>query len=310
VSAAPTAFSVVICTRNRQRLIERCIRSVFAQEYPKSCLELIVVDNGSTDETPAAIARCLSGAPVAISSFVEPRPGVSASRNAGARRARFEHVAFLDDDAAADPGWLAANDAVIREHHPPVVGGRVEPVIESGVTPPSWWAERDIRGLFGLDHQTALDGRRVAPIRWPLWLGGGNCVYTKQVLAGAGAFKTDLGPTGTRRRVAEDIDLNVRLERAAVPIYYAHDAVIHHLVTAERLAPRSICRRAYWAGRTDAAVRTVLTGRAKRLPVSSVFKAAIALPTAAEPTVSLCRLAYDMGYLVQSRGLVRHRGAA
>ena len=305
-----TPFSVVICTRNRQRLIERSIRSVFAQEYPVSCLELIVVDNGSTDDTAAVIAGCLTAAPIPVSHFVEPTPGVSAARNAGARRARYEHVAFLDDDAAADRGWLAAYDAVIREHRPPVVGGRVEPVIEDGVEPPPWWAESDIRGLFGLDHHAAVGGRLAAPIRWPLWLGGGNCVYTKQVLAAAGAFKEDLGPTGTRRRVAEDIDLNVRLEREAVPIYYAHDAVIHHLVTADRLAPRSICRRAYWAGRTDAAVRAVLTGRVKRLRLSSVIKAAVALPSAAQKTVSLCRLAYDMGYLLQSRSLARQRGVA
>jgi len=101
--------------------------------------------------------------------------------------------------------------------------------------------------------------------------------------------------------VAEDIDLNVRLERAGVPIYYAHDAVIHHLVTADRLSRRSIWQRAYWAGRTDAAARAVVKGHVKHMPVSRLLRAAIGFVGKPAWTLSLCRLAYDAGYMVQSR---------
>lgn len=302
-----TAFSVVICTRNRSHLLERSIASVFAQDYPASLVELIVVDNGSTDATASVIDRCFASAPIGCSRYMEPQPGVAMSRNRGAELAQCEHVAFLDDDAAAAPGWLAAYDAVIRVHGATVVGGRVEPVIEEGTDAPAWWSEWDIRGLFGLDHGPSLGGQPVARIRWPLWLGGGNCVYAKSVLRDAGGFRTDLGPTGRRRRVAEDIDLNVRLERAAVPIFYAHHAVIHHLVTAERLSRRSIWRRAYWAGRTDAAARAVVTGHVQRLPLSRLVRAAIGFVGKPAWTVSVCRLAYDTGYMLQSRAVIADR---
>jgi glycosyltransferase involved in cell wall biosynthesis len=297
-----TAFSVVICTRNRARLIERSIASVFAQAYPRSCIELIVIDNGSTDGTAAVLDRCLAQAPIPVTRDLEQRAGVSAARNRGAELARFEHVAFLDDDAAAAPRWLAAYDEAIRAHGAVVVGGRVEPVPEEGIEPPPWWSEGDIRGLFGLDHGTSVGGASVARIQWPLWLGGGNCVYTKAVLARAGGFRTDLGPTGRQRRVAEDIDLNVRLERAGVPVYYAHEAVIHHLVTADRLSRRSIWRRAYWAGRTDAAARGLVTGAVRRMSVSRFLRTAVGYARKRDRTVSICRLAYDAGYLLQSRG--------
>jgi glycosyltransferase involved in cell wall biosynthesis len=296
-----TSFSVVICTRNRARLLERSIASVFAQRYPPALFELIVVDNGSTDATPATIERCLARAPIGVTTFRETQPGISVCRNKGADLARHDLVAFLDDDAVADPGWLAAYDAAIRLHGASVVGGRVDAVIDDGVEPPAWWSESDIRGLFGLDHGRFLDGKSVARIRWPLWLGGGNCVYSKAVLREAGGFRSNLGPTDRRRRIAEDIDLNVRLERAAVPIYYAHDATVRHVVTGERLSRRSIWRRAYWAGRTDAAARALLDRSAARVPVSNLVRRAI--ESVGEPawTVSVCRLAYDTGYMLQAR---------
>jgi glycosyltransferase involved in cell wall biosynthesis len=296
-----TAFSVVICTRNRSRLVARAIRSAFEQDYPRAQFELVVIDNGSTDETSAVLERCLAAAPVKVTRFREARPGIAACRNRGAGLARNEYVAFLDDDATAVPSWLSAFDAVIRGHGATVVGGPVEPVVEDSASVPSWWYEWDIRGLFGLDHREAIGGQSVARIAWPLWLGGGNCVYAKAVLARAGGFRADLGPTGQRRRVAEDIDLNVRLERAGVPIYYAHDALIHHLVTAERLSRRSIWRRAYWAGRTDAATRAIATGEIKRLPLSRLVRAAVRYARQPAWTLSMCRLAYDTGYAMESR---------
>lgn len=300
-AAGATAFSVVICTRNRARLVAQAIASVLAQAYPVSRFELIVVDNGSTDGTAGVLDRCLDGARVPVTRDVERTPGVSAARNRGALLARHDHVAFLDDDATAVPGWLAAFDEAIRRDGASVVGGRVEPVVEPGVVAPPWWQEADIRGLFGLDHGAAVGGARIARIRWPLWLGGGNCVYAKAVLRDAGGFRADLGPTGRRRRVAEDIDLNVRLERAGVPVHYAHDAVIHHLVTAERLARGAIWRRAYWAGRTDAAARALVTGRSTGMSVPRLLRSAIRYAGRPQRTVAMCRLAYDAGFLLESR---------
>jgi glycosyltransferase involved in cell wall biosynthesis len=301
MSVAPTCFSVAICTRNRHRLLERSIASVFAQEYPPALFELIVIDNDSTDGTASVIDRCLASTPIRVSRHLERRRGISTSRNKAAELAHFEYIAFLDDDAAAAPGWLAAYDAAVRLHGATVVGGRVEPVIERGIEAPRWWSDGDIRGLFGLDHARSVGGQSVARIRWPLWLGGGNCVYAKAVLQAAGGFRTDLGPTGRRRRMAEDIELNLRLERAAVPVYYAHDAVIHHLVTADRLSRRSMWQRAYWAGRTDAAAQAFVTGRVKQMPPSRLLRTAMAVMRAPARTVPLCRFAYDAGYALQSR---------
>jgi glycosyltransferase involved in cell wall biosynthesis len=296
-------FSVVISTRDRASLLESAIESVIAQDFPRERYEIIVVDNGSRDATRQVVERYVGKAPVPVVYCYEERAGVSFARNRGASLAQHEYVAFLDDDAAAVEGWLSAFDAAIAEHDAVAIGGRVEPVVEAHVRPPTWWDDADIRGLFGLDHGAAVGGQSVARIRWPLWLGGGNAVYARRLLDEFGCFRTSLGPTGARRRVAEDIDLNVRLELADVPIHYAHNAVIRHVVTADRLTARYIRRRAYWAGRTDAAAQALMGRPTNGGSLGRWFSGALRALRLKGPerTLASFRVAYSAGYYVQSR---------
>jgi glycosyltransferase involved in cell wall biosynthesis len=84
--------SVVIPTYNRAHLLSRAIRSALAQDFPE--LEVIVVDDGSTDETPQSVSQFEA---VRVITFEHNRGG-AATRNAGIEAARGEFVAFLDSD--------------------------------------------------------------------------------------------------------------------------------------------------------------------------------------------------------------------
>lgn len=296
-------FSVVVCTRNRVHFLEATLASVFAQEYPGDHYELIVVDNGSNDGTRALVEGFLTTAPVSMSFHLERRLGASFARNLGIDVARHEYVAFLDDDAVAVPGWLAAYDAAIRGHRAVAAGGPVEPVLEPGFEPPAWWSYPQVQSIFGFDHTDPSPGERVVPIRWPLWLGCCNSVYSRQLLRDHGGFRADCGPLGRRYRIAQDTDLNVRLERAGVPIHYVRDARIRHRVTADRLSRRFLWRRAYSAGITNAAAWALLDGRSGGGSVTQLTRAALQAMASREParTKAVCRLAYWFGYLRQSR---------
>jgi glycosyltransferase involved in cell wall biosynthesis len=307
------SFSVVVCTRNRAHFLGATLDSVLAQEYPRDRYELIIVDNGSSDGTRALVERYLAPAPVPLSFHLERRLGASFARNLGTERARHEYVAFLDDDTVAAPGWLAAYDTAIRGHGAVAAGGPVEPVLEPGFEPPAWWSDPRIRSIFGLDHVDPDPGERVVTIRWPLWLGGCNSIYSKRLLHDHGGFRTDCGPMGRRYRVAEDIDFNVRLERAGVPIHYVRDARIRHRVTADRLTRRFLCRRAYSAGITDAAAYALLGARPPATGLMQLARAALRVVSSREParTTAACRFEYWLGYLRQnSRSRFRGNGDA
>lgn len=95
-------ISVVMPTRNRSSMLAPAVASVLAQTYPS--WELVVVDDGSEDETPEVLAE-LAAEP-RIRPLRIDHGGVGAARNAGLAAARGTLVAYLDDDNAMHPGWL------------------------------------------------------------------------------------------------------------------------------------------------------------------------------------------------------------
>lgn len=95
--------TVVIPTYNRARLIEASIRSVFAQDYPN--IEVIVVDDGSTDDTGSVMASLHDERLLYLKQ--EKNRGAPAVRNIGIREARGELIAFLDSDDAWEPNKLS-----------------------------------------------------------------------------------------------------------------------------------------------------------------------------------------------------------
>jgi glycosyltransferase involved in cell wall biosynthesis len=103
VTRAPL-FSVVIPTHNRVIKLQRALRSVAAQSLED--YEVIVVDDGSSDDTPAYLESIRSERCITLRS--SPNRGVSASRNRGVSSAHGEFVVFLDDDDELRPGALAA----------------------------------------------------------------------------------------------------------------------------------------------------------------------------------------------------------
>lgn len=105
--APPLAISLVICTRNRARQLERCLETV-KQIQCDQPWELVIIDNGSTDATQGVIDRFRNSLPCQLSVSVEPTPGLGRARNLGWRTARGEVISFTDDDCYPDPSFLSA----------------------------------------------------------------------------------------------------------------------------------------------------------------------------------------------------------
>jgi glycosyltransferase involved in cell wall biosynthesis len=129
-TATPPLASIIIPTHNRAALLPRLLAALEEQDYPN--FEVIVVDDGSTDETGAILGRWQREGRVALRQ--ERSRGSYAARNLGWRRARGEIIAFTDDDCLPLPGWLAALVEVFQSGE--IVGAQGVTLAQPGeVTP-------------------------------------------------------------------------------------------------------------------------------------------------------------------------------
>lgn len=239
------SVTVAVCTRNRAASLGRCLDSLAALEWPGIDLEVLVVDNGSSDAT-AAVAASWIGRLSNARYVVEARPGVSRARNLAFERAEGDVVAFLDDDARATPGWVKG---LVDAYTPrvAVVGGPV--VLEwPGGRRPRWIAPELDRWFSGLD---------LGPVTRPLpedeELFGCNLSIRRDVARAVGGFDVSQGRMGRGLRSGEDWDLIERVRATGATVLYAADAVVIHDVLPERLRPWWLARRSYDQGRGDAA---------------------------------------------------------
>ena len=114
-SSEPILASVVVPVYNGARCLPRCLASLQRQTHPR--VEILVVDDGSTDGTPALV-----NAPVRLLS-TGGRKGPGAARNVGARAATGAVLFFTDADVVAPPEWIAKALKAREEKGVPCGGG-------------------------------------------------------------------------------------------------------------------------------------------------------------------------------------------
>src|SRR5262245_55018585 len=130
VSSAGTAspdISVVVCTRNRAALLRGALASLYdLATEDEFTYEIVVVDNGSTDETPQVIAAAARESKHPLRGISEREPAIVAARNRGITAAQGRWIAFFDDDELADWHWLAELYHGAMEKGCRVVSGSVQ----------------------------------------------------------------------------------------------------------------------------------------------------------------------------------------
>jgi mycofactocin glycosyltransferase len=115
------SISIIIPTRNRAESVVECLESLYSQDYPSDQIEIIVIDDGSLDETQGFVSRF----PCTL--LINPKSrGQSYCRNLGVRQAKGEVLAFLDDDCVAGRTWLRDLAPYFQWEEVGVVGGYVD----------------------------------------------------------------------------------------------------------------------------------------------------------------------------------------
>ena len=251
MSAAP-AVSVVICTLDRAGYLRGALRSLVGQSLPGDGWEVLVVDNGSADDTPAVVRAFAEALPLRY--LVEPTLGLCHARDRGWREARGRLVAYLDDDAVAEPGWLAAvRAAFARSPDVGVAGGPVRPIWEA--PPPPWLSEHAARALTIVDWP---GGPKLLPDVGREWLVGANMAAPRAVLEAVGGFHPRLDRIGRNMLSSGDVFLQQQLLERGWTVAYEPAMAVGHAVTPARLTKRWFRRRYYWQGISDAVMQQIV----------------------------------------------------
>ena len=201
-------LSVVIATHNRSEFIVHLLESLDRQTAAPERYEVVVVVDGSTDDTLEVLGRLSTRYALVV--VAQQQQGGTAARNAGAARARGHLLLFVDDDELADPGLVAAHLEAHRNRTATVVLGAIERRVPED-------ADRLARlGCEDAVWQNEQLAHRPATF-WDCY--GGNCSCSREAFEAVGGYALDL-------RRETDTELGYRLHTAGHSFVFAPDAVV------------------------------------------------------------------------------------
>jgi glucosyl-dolichyl phosphate glucuronosyltransferase len=290
--------SVIIPTRNRSRLLERCLESLTAQTAPTSAFEVLVIDNGSSDDTAQVVAKFAGRVP-ALRHIWEPQPGLHRGRNRGMSEARGRVLLFGDDDIRATPTWVEGIAKAFERADVALATGNAIPDYEE--SPPAWlerlWTRTS--GARYLGCYSVIDFGSDARDISPFLVWGCNFGVRADVLRELGGFNPDGmpselamyrgdGETAVSRYVASR-DLIAR---------YEPSASVFHWVSRNRLKPEYLIQRAQLQGISDSYSVIRARGAVSTRDVPRACARALCqfLRTPSRPFGLGCWLAYWRGF--------------
>jgi GT2 family glycosyltransferase len=255
--------SFVIPVSNDVLRLQRCLTSIIRNRYPRDLIEIIVVDNGSTDGSAAA-ARSYGA--VIVNSAGD---SVAAHRNRGARAALGGVIAFADSDHEIDRNWIETAVEVLSD---PNVAATGAPHLTQ---PRANWVQQQYDGL----RSHPVQREEVA------WLGGGNFAVKRSAFDRAGGFDASL-------TACEDVDLCNRLRLAGHRIVADPDLRSIHFGDPKTLT--ALFFGELWRGRDN--VRVTFSGpktfhhlRGALIPIADLvcLASGLAALAAGHPAIAL-----------------------
>ena len=223
---SPPVISVLLATRNRSRDLARALETLARAATPLGeAVEVLLIDNGSTDSSALVIENFFRQTPVAGCALSVGERGKARALNRGLQAARGEVLAFTDDDVEVPPGWLSAayRFACEDRHYAAATGPvRLPPHVH----------DREILERVRLLRTLPLFD--LGPSRQETkHLYGCNMVVRRQALERIGGFDERLGPGASG--LHEDGDVARRLRAAGERILYLPELEMFHTVDPERL---------------------------------------------------------------------------
>lgn len=246
--------SAIICTHNRDNYLGAAIDSLLAQDFAN--YEVIVVDNASRDRTREVVEARMPHPHLQY--IYEPITGLSVARNTGAKAAKGEIIAYLDDDAVATPHWLSALYSAYQSNEKlAIAGGKVTLLWAAGMEAPDWLST-ELSGNLGAydlgDSVVYIDRPGLTPR-------GLNYSIRRTFLEQIGGFDPNLGRVGKNLLSNEELQTTELALSMGWQVAYLPDALVAHNVAPERVNRTWFFSRGWWQGISEC-YREQLAGRA------------------------------------------------
>jgi cellulose synthase/poly-beta-1,6-N-acetylglucosamine synthase-like glycosyltransferase len=204
-SGSPTV-SIVIPVYNGASTIRMCLDAILSQDFPREQYEVIVVDNNSTDDTPAIVSQY----PVNLL-YERDIQGPHAATNTGVRQAKGEIIVFTDSDCVPEIRWLRTLVGAFADEAVIAAGGRIE----------AYRPASRVEKFLGEEIRPFKNGFRMSET-FPVCVITGNAAYRADAFRAVGLFN-DKMYTGS------EVDFGWRVQWATgKKAVYVPDAVVYH----------------------------------------------------------------------------------
>jgi glycosyltransferase involved in cell wall biosynthesis len=235
-----------MATLNGASTLPKVLDAYAALMAPGDEWNLIVIDNGSTDDTCQVLQRYLDRLPLHY--LHEPRRGKNAALNTGVAFA-LQHfssglLVFSDDDAAPEQDWLVRlSECAAAQPSYAVFGGAIFP--DWAAPPPDWLLRLVPLGLsFGLTAASQKEGPVHPGLVW-----GANMAIRRAVFDAGHRFNETLGPNGGDYAMGSEIELTRKLHRLGHLSWFCPAAQVRHHIRAHQLTRQYVLQRAWRFGR-------------------------------------------------------------
>jgi GT2 family glycosyltransferase len=214
-SAARPKISLIVCTHNRSQQLTRTLESISKAAHGlDDRIELVVVDNGSTDGTSAVLKAHAKSACYSVKLLSEPRRGKGFALNKGLSATSGDIIAFTDDDCCLRPDYFREAVRVFSQDTVPTFRG--------GCALPG--DSDDLRFSLITSDEERILAKRDHPCEWLI---GCNMIMPRSIFEKVGWFDTRFGP-GTAFRAADDTDYIYRVMMQDFQVEYNPAIVIYH----------------------------------------------------------------------------------